>query len=56
MERNTQQRMYTAGKHLGDLSAEALVLLRALEEAHKLHDLHLGLIAARHVCERDLRL
>lgn len=39
-----------------DLGAEALVLGGILEKVDKLHDLDLGLVAARHVGKLDLGL
>lgn len=41
-------------RHLGDLGAQVLVLLRVLEEVDKLQDLQLGLLAAGYVAELDL--
>lgn len=37
--------------YLGDLGSEVLVLLRVLQEVHKLQDLHFGLLTAGHVLE-----
>lgn len=37
--------------YLGDLSSEVLVLLRVLQEVHKLHYLQLGLLTTSHILE-----